>query len=251
MDDKIMYDKLFKNCNIIYFNSASKFKDLVKNLKGKIIISNLKEIIDICNINGILCIFTTSKVPNENIDCIVSGKVEDFQNSEIHTVYIDDNKKWCGICNSFTILSENYSVTKYCSELCMQKHNGFTKNFTPEPIRDLDLKNVLDRIKPTPVTSNDLKSTSKFQRSMEKDAVRLVYAFRREDYKKDMRQPSLRKASISDKKKKVGENLNEKNDIHFGVKICKGITKKGEKCTNKSLNSSNFCGILSHSMNSS
>ncbi len=254
-----MFDKLFKNCNVIYFKDDTHFKSCVKNLKGKIILSDSKDIVDTCNIYGIMCVLNLNRhsIPNDRIDCIVSGKVDTSLESmimqkdlKIPVVYLEDSKKWCGVCYNYGIIDSEYSVNKFCSYNCMQMHSGFTKNFKHEIVDDLEIKTVLGKYheKPATVTSDKVMKniSSKFQRSMEKDAIRLEYAFKREEYKKEMRQPSLRKASISDKKKKVDETLHEKNE---SSKTCKGITKKGEKCTNRVIGSSLYCGILSHSMN--
>lgn len=254
-----MFDKLFKYCNVIYFKDVTYFKDCVKNLKGKVVISDSKDIVDICNVYGIMCVLNLNQynIPHDKIDCIVSGKVDTSLEStiikkdlKIPVIYLEDLKKWCGVCYSYNIVDSENSTGKYCSDNCMQVHGGFTKNFKHEVIEDLEIKTVLGKYYEKPVTVVSDRVTknisSKFQRSMEKDAIRLEYAFKREEYKKEMRQPSLRKASISDKKKKVDETLHEKNE---SSKTCKGITKKGEKCTNRSLSSSGYCGILSHSIN--
>ncbi len=254
-----MLDKLFKNCNVIYFKNITYFKDYVKNLGGKIIITDSKDIVDMCNIYGIMCVLNLNQhnIPRDEIDCIVSGKVDISLESmiiqkdlKIPVIYLEELKKWCGVCYNYDIISSEYSISKYCSDNCMQMHSGFIKNFKHETVDDLEIKKVLSKYHETPVATSSDKQvkniSSKFQRSMEKDAIRLEFAFKREDYKKEMRQPSLRKASISDKKKKIDESLHEKNE---SSKTCKGITKKGEKCTNKSIASSGYCGILSHSIN--
>ena len=90
------------------------------------------------------------------------------------------------------------------------------------------------------------KTADKFQSSVVKDAIRLEYAFKRESYKREMRQPSLRKASLSDKKERKPASIVDNSEINSVSKLCKGITKKGKRCTNKALGSSNYCGILSH-----
>lgn len=86
---------------------------------------------------------------------------------------------------------------------------------------------------------------------MIKDAIRLEYAFKRETYKKEMRAPSLRKASISDRKTTETElPIINSTDNNLQNKLCKSITKKGKKCSNKCLPNSLYCGILSHQMSS-
>jgi hypothetical protein len=266
-----MYDKLFKNCNIIYIKNINNFSDIVKYLKGKIIISDFKEINDICNLNGIVHVLNTniSTIPNEKIDCILSNKQDKQLESKvilsemkIPIIYHNENDnifvKWCGICHTSMNIQPNDHFNKYCSEKCMQSHNGFMKNFKPDQTKDLDFNNFMTKQREKDVVIEFEKNTSsnakknknisdKFQKSIEKDAIRLEFSFKREDYRKEMRQPSLRKASVSDKKKKIGEHTTHNDRDH--VEICKGITKKGDQCTNKSIGSSNFCGIMSHSIN--
>jgi hypothetical protein len=87
--------------------------------------------------------------------------------------------------------------------------------------------------------SEDKWANEKFQTSMIKEAVRLEYTFKRESYKKEIRQPSLRKNILSDKK----ESSRTEN-------ICKSVTKKGVKCTNKTVNGTDYCGIESHAKKS-
>ena len=150
----------------------------------------------------------------------------------------------------------------------MKKETGFSTDTTgsikAELVKDLGLNNIVSRImqsekeKDEPLVlefdkslsdkrkiSNVKKAADKFQSSMVKDAIRLEYAFKRESYKREMRQPSLRKASLSDKKERKQPSVDDTSPV---TKLCKGITKKGKQCTNRALDNSEYCGILSHSM---
>jgi len=261
--------KILKNCNIIYFKEISIFEELIKNdeniFRGKIIISDTSELSRICFIKGILHVINVNNnhIPNEKIDCVVT-KIADTTkyNYGIPVVYYDSKRKqqqiWCGTCHSIYTLDNNHPVNKYCSERCMNRDSGIAIN---APIKDLGLNNIVSKIiKDEPfildktvsdkkkVVSNEKKAADKFQSSMVKDAIRLEYAFKRESYKREMRQPSLRKASLSDNKKIPDPSPGPRGRELPEVKICKCITKKGKQCTNKALGSSNFCGILSHSM---
>ena len=280
--------KLFKNCNVLYFKNSDEFTELVNSdpgiFKGKIIISDSPELNRVCSINGIIHVqnLNTGYIPNEKIDCIFDSK----RNTEleakiirsglgIQILYLSDKcttsiPRWCGVCNTMSVVDSNTAINRYCSEKCMKKESGFTADLKPEAIRDLGLNNIVSRIVQAEAdknvviefdktlsdkrsTSNLKKNADKFQTSMVKDAIRLEYAFKRETYKKEMRQPSLRKASLSDKKAPVatksGEITRIKNEeSSTTVRLCKSVTKKGKKCTNKALGSSNYCGILSHSM---
>ncbi len=80
----------------------------------------------------------------------------------------------------------------------------------------------------------------KFQDSMRKEAMRLEHAERREKYKKHMRHISTRKSSLSS----FGSSLGSSGVSN--TKVCKAKTKKGTRCTNKVVGTSDYCGIISH-----
>lgn len=278
-------DKLFKNCNVIFFKKSEVFNELIQKneniFKGKIIISDFQELKRICSINGIIHVLNvnTFHIPNEKIDCIVTDNTKNSDleasivkyNLAVPILYADLTKKhqqvWCGICNKIYTNANDHPLSKYCSEKCMKKDNGFTTDsnggIKSELVKDLGLNNIVSRIiasekeKDEPLVlefdkslsdkrtvSNVKKTADKFQSSMVKDAIRLEYAFKRETYKREMRQPSLRKASLSDKKERKIPN----DDVPI-TRLCKGITKKGKQCTNKAIGNSLYCGILSHSIN--
>jgi hypothetical protein len=277
--------KLFKNCNVIFFKKSEIFNELIQKndniFKGKIIISDFQELKRICSINGIVHILNTNihHIPDEKIDCIVTDNTKNSDleasiikhGSAIPILYADPTKKqqqvWCGICNKIYTNVNDHPLSKYCSEKCMKKENGFiTDNngsIKAELIKDLGLNNIVSKIiasekeKDEPLVlefdkslsdrrtvSNIKKTVDKFQSSMVKDAIRLEYAFKRVTYKREMRQPSLRKASLSNKKEHKVSNEHTQT-----TKLCKGITKKGKQCTNSALKGSDYCGILSHSIN--
>jgi hypothetical protein len=276
--------KIFKNCNVIYFKKSEIFNELIQKneniFKGKIIISDFQELKRICSINGIVHVLNTNShhIPNEKIDCIVTDNVKnsDLEASiikhgyAIPILYADLSKKqqqvWCGICNKIYTNADDHPLSKYCSEKCMKKENGFVSDtnggIKAEIIKDLGLNDIVSKIiasekeKDEPLVlefdkslsdrrtvSNVKKTVDKFQSSMVKDAIRLEYAFKRETYKREMRQPSLRKASLSDKKERKVSS-----DHVQTTRLCKGTTKKGKQCTNRAIGSSDFCGILSHSI---
>jgi hypothetical protein len=267
-----MYEKLFDKCSVLYFKNKTDFDKIVKFLKGKIVISDFKEIADICSTNGIIHVLNIDdKFLNERIDCVITNR----KNIDLETklikmengtsiVYINDDvnddinkiKKWCSLCHNTTGIGALGSISKYCSDDCMNKYSKFMQNFK-SGVKDLDYnsikskqyeRNILIEFEKNPNSnSNSRKKTSinKFQTSIVKDAIRLEYAIKREIYKKEMRQPSLRKTSFSGTRKKINKDY----ESETVSKICKGTTKKGERCTNRSLSNNNFCGILSHSMN--
>lgn len=253
--------------------------------KGKFIISDFPELNRICSIYGIIHILNTNiyHIPNEKIDFIITDNSSSSDldanivkaGLTISILYLDLKKKnqqvWCGICNRVYTHENNHPLGRYCSEKCMKKENGVSDNGTmkTEIVKDLGLNNIVSKIMQLEkekekedslilefdkslsdkrIISNIKKTVDKFQSSMVKDAIRLEYAFKRESYKREMRQPSLRKASLSEKKERKNSNSVEDEEISPTTRLCKGITKKGVQCTNKSLQNSLYCGILSHSM---
>lgn len=258
--------KLFKNCNTIYFKNKDIFEYLndFNVFKGKIIISDSTEISKLCFVRGIVHVFNTGyHIPNEKIDCIVCSntRISDLESnitknsSGLPILYFDSSKKqqyiWCGICCKIYSNDIGACISRYCSEKCMKKENGFSNIEKDLGINDIVSK-ILASEKDQPFiiefdkslsdkkkVSSVKKTTDKFQSSMIKDAVRLEYSVRREDYKKEMRKPSHRKSSLSNKKQ-----TKSTSDIHGA--LCKGLTKKGKQCTNKALSGSLYCGIISH-----
>lgn len=77
----------------------------------------------------------------------------------------------------------------------------------------------------------------KFQDSMKKQAKRLEFATKKENYKKFMKQNTSLTLHNS---KSLSINKNE------SINICKAKTKKGVRCTNKATNNTDYCGIPSH-----
>lgn len=251
-----MYDKIFDKCNTIYIKNKHCIENFIESLKGKIVISDFKELSDLFNLNGIVHILNVdNKCLNEKIDYIIVGKRNNeleskliSLGSEAHILYNNctENtiKKWCAYCHNLCDVHENDVLSRYCSEDCMNKNSKFMQNFK-ESINDLDIDHikgkqyVLIEFDKKRSDSNKKISENKIQTSIVKDAIRLEYAIKREIYKKEMRQPSLRRASSSVKKSETQERAN----------TCKGHTKKGEKCNNKTVGNTSYCGIASHAKN--
>lgn len=249
-----MYYKIFDKCNIIYIKNKHDVEEYIDSLKGKIVISDFKELSDLFNLKGIIHILNVdNKCLSEKIDCIVVGKRNNeleskliSLDSESHILYYTEGvlKKWCYYCHNICDIDDNNVVTKYCSEGCMTKNSKFMQNFK-ESINDLDINNIkskqhiLIEFEKNHSNSNKKINENKSQTSVVKDAIRLEYAIKREIYKKEMRQPSLRRASSSIKK----ECSEERSDL------CKGHTKKGERCNNKTIGTTGYCGITSHAKN--
>ena len=110
--------------------------------KGKIIISDFQELNRICSINGIIHILNTNTfhIPNEKIDCIITGKRNSeleskliSLSSESHILYTNCNentlKKWCYYCHNLCDINDNNIIMRYCSEDCMNKYSKFMQNF--------------------------------------------------------------------------------------------------------------------------
>lgn len=236
---------------IIYLKDKN--LDIVKrDLKGTVVMSDYHEINKLCSLYGIVHIFMNKDcISNEiNLDCIYCNERDQsleemliVKNIKVPIIYKDINKKWCGVCHT---LCDNFS-SKYCSESCMQNFFDsnlidLNRNYVLENIFSSSKKNfknsvVENRSNKKDKASIEKNSNEKFQTSMIKEAVRLEYALKRESYKKEIRQPSLRKTIVSNKKTSNTQNQE---------KLCKSVTRKGVKCTNKALDNSDFCGIASH-----
>lgn len=218
-----------------------KDKSFNKYKKGDIIVSDFQELNKVCSLYGIVHIYS-SNIP-DFVDCIYAeNRDELLEKTKSSVIYNSLNKKWCGMCHELRDMFE----TKYCNEKCCQaniENTNNSKNYVIENMFSSTKKNfktnsVLEnRSNKKEKVSIEKNSHEKFQTSMIKEAVRLEYALKRESYKKEIRQPSLRKTVISNKKTE---------EIHSSDKICKSVTRKGEKCTNKALENSDYCGILSH-----
>lgn len=254
-----MYYKIFDKCNIIYIKNKHNIEDYIESLKDKIVISDFKELSDLFNLKGIVHVLNIdNKCLNEKIDCIVAGKRNSeleskliSLDSESHILYTNltncnENtlKKWCYYCNCLCDINDSNIITRYCSEECMTKNSKFMQNFK-ESVNDLDMSSikskqyVLIEFEKNQSNSNKKINDNKSQISIVKDAIRLEYAIKREVYKKEMRHPSIRRVSSSIKK----GYSEERSDL------CKGHTKKGERCNNKTIGSTCYCGITSHSKN--
>lgn len=208
-----------KNCNSIYLYSI--INDLV--FTGKVVVSNFPELDSFFCRSGIVHILNLDINYIPVVDCIVSSS-SDIENLvtrsglQIPVIYLNSLTKWCGVCGKTSSL--NSIVSKYCSEECMN-------SVCSSQIKDLDTDDIIVRIK----DNNASVKNEKFHNSVLKDAIRLEYAIKRESYKKEMRQPSMRKLS---------------SVKSHEAKICKSVTKKGVKCKNKTIGNSDFCGIISH-----
>ncbi len=242
-----MYYKIFDKCDVVYIKNKHGIENIIESLKGKIVISDFKELVDVFNCKGIIHILNVdNKCMAEKIDCIVCGKRNNelelkliSLNSNAHVLYNEGTlKKWCHYCHTVSEINDNNIISKYCSDVCMNKHSKFMQNFKDVDITEKlkDKQSVIIEFEKNVSNSDKKINENKFQTSIVKDAIRLEYAIKREVYKKEMRQPSLRRASSSIKKSEVEKSSN----------ICRGYTKKGEKCNNKTVGSSNYCGIASH-----
>lgn len=208
-----------QNCNVVYLTT----KINEKLLFGKIVVSIFPELDPLFSRLGIVHIVNLDQTKIPLVDCIISSSNEYEElviksGLEIPIVYLHNSTKWCGVCGKTDNIYSN--ISKYCSEECMNKICNDSKDINHEVYI-----NVLNS------SMNNSAKNEKFHKSVLKDAIRLDYAMKRESYKKEMRQPSLRKIS------------SVKNET---VKLCKSVTKKGVKCKNKVIGNSDYCGIISH-----
>jgi len=215
------------NLNIIKNNSLLFLKGISNSLIKKI------------NVRGIqYCLVSdTSELSKIPFNFII-GSLENLS--------LDDN-------NTFILKDKNTLKCLKCSkEINTKEINTLdlcSCSFSNNKSVSLKLETVQDNIEPIinlnliyTLKEPTYNKTDKFQTSMLRDAVRLNFASKRENYKKHMKQVSSIKSNTS---QGSGSGL-LMPDIPKNIKICKAITKKGIKCTNKCIKNSEYCGITSH-----
>lgn len=105
-----------------------------------------------------------------------------------------------------------------------------------------NLKKTMDEIDLNLIYNLSEKATkNKFFESMSKEVKKLSFSTKKEDYKRYMKKVSTAKSDLSSLSIRSSNSLKSSDD-----KICKKITKKGKRCTNKAIKNSDFCGIASH-----
>lgn len=238
-----------KHCKVIYLKTHD--IEILNNFDfdDKIVISDSIFLYEYFYIKGIIFVLNlnSQKIP-EGIDCIISTSRDSTTESRIlqnklsvPIIYYHTNQLWCGSCGKLSTLNIN-NVGKYCSESCMSK----IFNFKISPSNDVSsntTKKVF--IAFSNVSNNSQNNNEKFQQSMIKEAQRIEFAYRKESYKNEMRQPSHRKTKIitSNTATKVSSMSAPVDEI----KYCQSKIKNGtENCKNRALKGSNYCGISSH-----
>lgn len=158
----------------------------------------------------------------------------------ISKVYISNTNNTeviCGKCNEKTTKNlNNDTIKKYCSMECsLNDQPGFLK-MIQNSIKDYEEPKPSNKILTTEIKGIILTDDpeKKYQKNMMKEAKRLEYANRREEFKRQMKQRTISGSRNTVQKKKIIR------------KACKAITQKGKKCTNKSIGTSDYCGIDSH-----
>lgn len=182
---------------------------------------HLAQISDFCGIRGL--IHCLARHPQPSHDTLV---VDEWPDPMPRKQVICGDQVFCPECKTRTRISD--SQDSCCATRVIRAFSAQAFPAPPAPRA------------PTRSLKSDekaLRSAEKFQKSVEKDALRLEFTMKREMYKKEMRQPSLRKKISSTAVKKLPESGG----------VCAGLTRKGVPCTNRALGSSRFCGIASHS----
>ncbi len=249
---------LLNNNTIVYIlqeysvNNITFIKNLI--IKGLIIIyiSAIKKIDD--------NIFSRNLFQGNEISLIIKDD-DVVEYNKVPILYFDDNlfsseqcseykiSCLCKSCNTPFIKVYNLKQINNCFNFCSDKcFEDLPLNSTEDlcHIEKLDLDRDFQKtsIKSINIPNRGIylhvnissNKDEKFQDSMKREATRLAYASKREDYKKQMRQISTKKSntsSISNTSDKVS-------------KLCRAKTKKGVKCTNKIIKNSEYCGIASH-----
>lgn len=124
----------------------------------------------------------------------------------------------------------------YCTNECLLNEELGNEELGNEEICEENSLNKLTLENNVYAISSGSTKDKKFQDSMKKEALRLEHAEKREKYKKHMRHISTRKSSV--------QSMNSANSNKES--ICKAKTKKGTKCTNKTVDGTDYCGIVSH-----
>ena len=212
------------NLNIIKNNSLLFLKNVSDNLIKKI------------NIRGFQYCF----VKNENVlneiplnFIITNNELNNLNNIQTY-ILKDKNTLKCLKCNHEIKTLELCKFFCYRSEKVKFKES--INSISNKSESDIDINLIYTLSEPI------YNKTDKFQDSMLRDAVRLDFAMKRENYKKHMKQVS----SVKSNNTSISSNSSIKQ-AQNSIKICKAITKKGVKCTNKCIKNSEYCGILAHS----
>lgn len=238
-----------KHCKVIYLKTHDIQTLNNFNFDDKIVISDSMFLYDYFFIKGIIFVLNqnSQKIP-EGTDCIIStsrdSNIESriLQNKmSIPIIYYHLNQLWCGSCGKLSTLNLN-NVGKYCSESCMSKIFNFKISPSNEVSSDTTKKVFIAF---SNVSNNSQNNNSeKFQQSMIKEAQRIEFAYRKESYKNEMRQPSHRKTKIITNTIKSSSTQQKTDDE---IRYCQSKIKNGtENCKNKALSGSNYCGISSH-----
>jgi hypothetical protein len=218
---------------------------------------NLKNILSGRNNKNFINLIIKNKDPEKNDQSIEFDKIPILYYSHDS----QDPSKLSYICKHCKDLciKKNFLITKhmkppsFCSDECIIENSkteiDFTENSMIFQISSESENRPIKNPKTFLYVGISSSKDDKFQDSMRREAVRLEYAERREKYKKHMRQISSRKSNTSTtsahsfKKDSLRSVSNKESN---GTRICKALTKKNVKCTNKSVRNSDFCGIASH-----
>lgn len=256
-EDTYPLHKINNNTLIIISPESHKIRDLAI-IRGLIVVEEEKKEKNEKNDNESLKIDLIIDLINEyTIKDDDEGEDDDDKNNnsenlEIPTIFTKLNiiKFKCEKCN---IMCENkFDIQKkslfnmpltYCSEKCIE-FSSPSKDITKSPMyipKNSEIFNEIELNDSNNLINNfSLAAPEKFQDSMRKEAVRLEYAIKRETYKKEMKQISLKK-SLS-----INNSNSNSNRKSLDIITCKSKTKKGKKCTNKVVNGGEYCGIASH-----
>ena len=216
--------------------------DLIKNNSLLFLKECSNSLIKKINIRG----FQYCLVSNKNalkeipLNFIIKNHDNNDDNNDhkkIQTYVIHDKCLKCVLCQKITDKLEICSGALCINLLPVETPTGSTTVLNDTATLDINLIYTL-----TEPTYNKI---DKFQESIYRDAIRLDFANKRENYKKHMKQVSSIKSNTSTGSGSIINISTSRQNI----KICKAITKKGVKCTNKCIKNSDYCGITSHKSN--
>lgn len=238
---------MFKVFKKVYIDlSQCEIDDLVSNLgsKSTVYYKNNETLASELFIKGINSLDV--KLINDNTDIINKCKPDIIINDTLYdtdtidickklniTIYNKkENKVFCGNC--YTNYIPNVTINTTCSQECALRDNPKLLELLKEST-ETKVKKRISSGKKIKFKSDLTEKEQKQQRNALREAKRHTFIQKREEYIRSMKNPTCSNTPIVPVKK-VPEIIIQ----------CKATTKGGKPCSNKAINNSVYCGIVSH-----
>lgn len=173
--------------------------------------------------------------------------------NNITTFNLENKNSVCGKCKKESNYLGLTKIGKLCSEECVLSDNpGFYELINKYKKDDINTKleksfsnskQSLGKFKDANLDANTKKKQDKFQKIILLEAKRHNYQVKKDDYIRNIRKSS---SNLKFDEDEDYENENEKTKVPEIFRMCKAMTKKGKMCSNKAINCSEYCGIISH-----